>query len=71
MATLTAKKRNSLPSSAFAEPKSRKYPIYDKSHAQNAKARASQMEEKGRISASMKDRIDAKANKVLHRSKKK
>lgn len=71
MATLTANKRNALPSSAFAEPKSRKYPIYDKSHAQNAKARATQMESKGKLSESARDRIDAKANKVLHRGKKK
>ncbi len=42
MARLTAAERNKLPSSAFAEPKERKYPMEDKSHARNALARVSQ-----------------------------
>jgi hypothetical protein len=37
----------------------------DKSHAANAKARASQMVKKGKLSESAKEKIDAKANKVL------
>ncbi len=37
----------------------------DASHAANAKARASQQEAAGNISASTKSKIDAKANKVL------
>jgi hypothetical protein len=41
----------------------------DKSHAANAKARAEQMENKGRISASTKAKIDKKANKVLGKGK--
>jgi hypothetical protein len=41
MAKLTSKARNSLPSSAFVFPKTRKFPIPDRSHAANAKARAS------------------------------
>ena len=41
MARLTAAERNKLPSSAFAEPKERKYPMEDKSHARNALARVS------------------------------
>lgn len=69
MAKLTTKARNKLPKSEFALPKERKYPIEDKAHAKNAKARASQMEEKGKISASTKSKIDAKANKVLKKSK--
>lgn len=32
MAKLTTKQRNKLPSSAFAEPEDRKYPINDQSH---------------------------------------
>jgi len=40
MAKLNAKKRNALPSSDFALPGKRKYPIGDKSHARNALARA-------------------------------
>ena len=42
MAKLTRKKRNSLKKSEFAEPKDRKYPIPDKSHADNALARVSE-----------------------------
>lgn len=65
MAKLTSKSRNALASSTFALPKSRKYPVNDKAHAANAKARASEMANKGKISASTKAKIDAKANKVL------
>jgi hypothetical protein len=42
MAKLTAKKRNALKSSSFAEPGKRAYPIQDASHARNALARVSQ-----------------------------
>ena len=42
MAKLTSAERKQLPSSDFAEPKERKYPIEDRSHAQNALARVSQ-----------------------------
>lgn len=65
MAKLTAKKRNVLPKSSFGEPGSRKYPMPDKSHAANAKARASQQAAKGNLSSSAKARIDAKANRIL------
>ena len=43
----------------------------DKSHAANAKARASEMEHKGKISKETEEKIDAKANKVLKVKKKK
>lgn len=42
MAKLTAKRRNALPSSDFAVPGERAYPVPDKSHARNALARVSQ-----------------------------
>lgn len=42
MAKLTSAKRKKLKSSTFALPKSRKYPLPDKSHARNALARVSQ-----------------------------
>jgi hypothetical protein len=71
MAKLTTKTRAKLPKSEFALPKERKYPMPDKAHAVNAKARAEQMENKGKISASTKGKIDAKANKVIKGSKKK
>ena len=42
MTVLTESKRNSLPSSAFVFPDSRKYPIHDLAHARNALARVSE-----------------------------
>jgi hypothetical protein len=65
MAKLTAAKRKKIPSREFGEPKKRKYPMPDKAHAANAKARATQMVEKGKLSESAKKKIDAKANKIL------
>ena len=38
MATLSSLMRKQLPSSAFGEPGSRKYPMPDKAHAAKAKA---------------------------------
>lgn len=69
MAKLTSKKRNSLPKSDFGLPGEKKYPMPDKSHAANAKARATQMEKKGKLSESSKEKIDAKANKILGKKK--
>ncbi len=66
MAKLTAKKRNSLPNSAFAGP-GRSYPVNDASHARNAKARASEMYHKGTLSSSQKQKIDNRADAVLER----
>lgn len=65
MAKLATKARNKLPKSEFGLPGERKYPVNDKAHAQNAKARATQMEKKGKLSPSSKAKIDAKADKVL------
>lgn len=65
MADLTTKKRDKLPASKFGEPGSRKYPMPDRSHAANAKARASQMEKAGKLSASEKSKIDRKADRML------
>ena len=70
MAKLTAAKRNALPSSAFAIPSERKYPINDPSHARNAKARASMMEHKGGLSGAMKSKIDKKADRKLGKKSK-
>ena len=68
MAKLTAKARKAIPASEFGEPGSRKYPMPDKSHAANAKARASQAVNAGRMSKSEEKKIDAKADKVLGKS---
>lgn len=71
MAKLSTKKRNSLPTSDFALPGKRAYPVNDRAHAANAKARATQMVDKGKLSEASKKKIDAKANKVLGKGKKK
>jgi hypothetical protein len=64
MAKLSSGARNALPKSKFAGP-NRSYPVNDRSHAANAKARASQAVNAGRMSSSEKSKIDAKANRVL------
>jgi hypothetical protein len=66
---MDAKKRNNLPASKFGEPGKRKYPVDTRARAANAKARATQMVNKGKLSESAKDKIDAKANKVLSQSR--
>lgn len=71
MAKLTTVKRKKIPKSEFGLPTQKKYPMEDKSHARNAKARASEMENKGKLSMSAKSKIDSKADKVLGKSKKK
>lgn len=65
MAVLSSKQRNKLPDSAFAGPY-RSYPVHDKAHAANAKARATKQYEAGNLSKSARDKIRAKANKVLY-----
>ena len=65
MAKLDAKSRNKIPSSEFGEPGSRKYPMPDRSHAANAKARATQQVKKGNLSAGEAAKIRAKANRKL------
>lgn len=65
MAKLTTKKRDDLPKKDFGEPGKRAYPMPDKAHARNAKARASEEENKGKLSAGEKAKIDAKADKML------
>lgn len=64
MAKLTTKARNSLPNSKFAGP-DRSYPIENKAHAINAKARATQQVKAGNLSPSEAGKIKAKANAVL------
>lgn len=71
MSKLDNSQRNSLPDGKFALPAERKYPVDTPGRAQNAKARASEMEHKGVISASTKEKIDSKADRALgHWSKK-
>ena len=69
MAKLSSKARNKIPSSEFGIPSERKYPINNAAHAANAKARATQMEKKGKLSSSSKSKIDAKADRILDKGK--
>lgn len=69
MVKLTQAKRKKIPKKEFGLPKEKKYPMEDKAHAINAKARATQMVKKGKLSKSSEDKIDVKANKVIgHRT---
>ena len=65
MPELTERKRDNLPDSKFGLPDEHKYPMPDKSHARNAKARASQQEKKGNLTSTEKNKIDRKADRVL------
>jgi hypothetical protein len=65
MAKLTSEQRNKFKSAVFGLPKERKYPLNDKSHAANAKARATQQVKKGNLSEANAEKIKAKANRVL------
>lgn len=67
MAKLSTKARKALPKKDFGEPGKRAYPMPDRSHAANAKARASQAVNAGRMSSSTEKVIDAKANRILKR----
>jgi hypothetical protein len=67
MGILTKTMRDAVPTSEFGLPGERKYPMPDAGHAANAKARATQQENRGNITPSQKAQIDAKANAVLGR----
>lgn len=62
---LTAAKRNKLKSSTFGLPGSRSYPMPDRSHAANAKARAKQQLNAGNLSQGQYGQIVNKANRKL------
>jgi hypothetical protein len=68
MAQLSAKTRNRLKASSFAL-SGRRYPVEDKAHAANAKARATQQHDRGNLSDADYARVTAKANKVLGKRK--
>jgi hypothetical protein len=63
--TLSTASRKKLPKSTFGLPGSRKYPMPDRAHAANAKARATQQVNKGNLSPSSAAKIRAKANRIL------
>ena len=81
MARLSTKTRKSMSKKEFGLPAKKgkggenkagkgAYPMPDREHAANAKARATQMEKKGKLSAANKAKIDRKANKILGKGKK-
>lgn len=69
MAMLKAKARNKLPASDFGLPGDRAYPEEDRSHAGNAKARARQQLNAGKLSRGEYDKIVAKADRKLGEAK--
>lgn len=62
---MKASTRKALPKSDFGLPAQKKYPMPDRSHAANAKARATQQVKAGNLTPGQKAQVDAKANKVL------
>lgn len=65
MGILTDEQRKEIKTKLFGLPKQRKYPMPDKAHAANAKARATQQVKAGNLTEGQKEEIDAKANKIL------
>jgi len=65
MVKLTARRRKRIPKSQFALPAERKYPIHDRAHAANAKARAKQQLNAGNLSQSKYNTVIRKANAKL------
>jgi hypothetical protein len=65
MGQLTEKKRDALKASQFGLPDERKYPMPDKSHARNAKARAAQQVKAGNLTKAEERKIDRKADALL------
>ncbi len=65
MAVLKAKSRNRLAGKTFGLPDQRKYPMPDKSHAGNAKARVSAALATGKITPEDAAKVRHKANVVL------
>lgn len=62
---LKTSKRNKLPAAEFGLPGERKFPITDRAHAANAKARATQQVKAGNLSPAQASRIRAKADRLL------
>ena len=78
MADLRSRRRARIPTRRFGLPErartsgakkeSGNYPMPDRRHAANAKARAKQQLKRRRLSRAKYDRIVAKANRILKRS---
>lgn len=66
MARLTAAQRRRLPRSAFGLPRKRAYPVENRRHAANAKARARQQYARGNLSRRELADVDRRADRVLY-----
>ena len=62
---LDAAERKRIPTSEFGLPGPKKYPMPDRSHAADAKGRATQMVKRGKLSEASAEKIRAKANRIL------
>lgn len=62
---LTEKTRNRLLPADFGLPAKRAYPVENRAHAIDAKARATQQVKAGNLTPGQRAEIDAKANAVL------
>ena len=69
MSQLTAAQRRKLPKKDFAGPDDI-YPVEDWTHAANAKSRAKQQLNRGKLSREEYEKIVAKANRVMGRNSK-
>lgn len=69
MAKLTTAARKKIPKSEYGLPGAKKYPMPDRSHAANAKARAAQQVNAGNLSPSGEAQIVKKANTILGKGK--
>jgi hypothetical protein len=67
MAELDADDRKKIPAKKFGLPEKRAYPVEDKPHARNAKARAAQQVKAGHLTKAEKAKIDRKADAVLNK----
>lgn len=67
MALIKTPARNRMKASTFGLPAEKKYPMPDAAHAANAKARATQMVKRGKLSLGQAAKIRAKANNVLNK----
>jgi hypothetical protein len=67
MSRLSTQQLKHLPKDEFGLPASKGYPMPDRRHAANAKARARQQVKKGKLSVRAERRIDAKADRILRK----
>ena len=68
MGRLTAAQRRRIPKDKYGLPEKKAYPMPDRGHAANAKARASEMENMGKLSKAQVEEIDRKADAILGKS---